>query len=194
MSSVHDADYSSPMPYMWADTLEAAERAHLLRLLVWGGVSVLTCTALLAWLRRGARQSPLLKHFAIQFLCEIDFPLDAISETHSDGVSASMFKAHNFWNHGCQGRKASHRIKKCKTTRCPHSINGGLQTPTCSRMFEFHAAHHGRAGAGRGRKPCIVKHEPCSVEQIKFCRLSQTGRRIVIRKREFAAEKLVDVL
>ena len=51
---------------MWADTLEAAERAHLLRLLVWGGVSVLTGTALLAWLRTGARQSLLLKHFAIQ--------------------------------------------------------------------------------------------------------------------------------
>ena len=66
MSSVHEADYSSSMPYMWADTLEAAERAHLLRLLVWGCVSVLTGTALLAWLRTGARQSPLLKHFAIQ--------------------------------------------------------------------------------------------------------------------------------
>ena len=63
---MHEADYSSPMPYMWADTLEAAERAHLLRLLVWGGVSVLTGTALLAWLRTGARQSTLLKHFAIQ--------------------------------------------------------------------------------------------------------------------------------
>ena len=59
-------DYSSPMPYMWADTLEAAERAHLLRLLVWGAASVLAGTALLAWLRFDARRSPLLKHFAIQ--------------------------------------------------------------------------------------------------------------------------------
>lgn len=63
---MHDADYSSPMPYMWADTLEVAERAHLLRLLVWGAASVLSGTALLAWLRVGARRSPLLKHFAIQ--------------------------------------------------------------------------------------------------------------------------------
>ena len=54
------------MPYMWADTLEAAERAHLLRLLVWGAASVLSGTALLAWLRIGVRRSPLLKHFAIQ--------------------------------------------------------------------------------------------------------------------------------
>ena len=51
---------------MWADTLQAAERAHLLRLLVWGAASVLSGTALLAWLRVGARHSPLLTHFAIQ--------------------------------------------------------------------------------------------------------------------------------
>jgi hypothetical protein len=50
---------------MWADTLEALERAHLLRLLVWGAASVLAGTALLAWLRVGSRQSALLKHFAI---------------------------------------------------------------------------------------------------------------------------------
>ena len=51
---------------MWADTLQSAERAHLLRLLVWGAASVLAGTALLAWLRVGARRSPLLKQFAIQ--------------------------------------------------------------------------------------------------------------------------------
>ena len=51
---------------MWADTLQAAERAHLLRLLVWGASSVLAGTALLAWLRVGARHSALLQHFAIQ--------------------------------------------------------------------------------------------------------------------------------
>jgi hypothetical protein len=50
---------------MWADTLEVLERAHLLRLLVWGAASVLAGTALLAWLRVGSRQSALLKHFAI---------------------------------------------------------------------------------------------------------------------------------
>ena len=53
------------MPSMWADTLQALERAHLLRLLVWGAASVLTGTALLAWLRVGARESALLRYFAV---------------------------------------------------------------------------------------------------------------------------------
>ena len=54
------------MSYMWADTLLAAEGAHLLRLLVWGGASVLVATTLLAWLRVGGRRSALLEQFAIQ--------------------------------------------------------------------------------------------------------------------------------
>jgi hypothetical protein len=51
---------------MCADTLLAAERAHLLRLLAWSAASVLAGTAILAWLRVGGRRSPLLKHFGIQ--------------------------------------------------------------------------------------------------------------------------------
>lgn len=51
---------------MWADTLQSAERLHLLRLLVWGAASVLAGTALLTWLRVGARRSDLLWHFACQ--------------------------------------------------------------------------------------------------------------------------------
>ena len=51
---------------MWADTLETAEHLHLLRLLAWALASMLAGTALLTWLRAGGRQSPLLKHFAIQ--------------------------------------------------------------------------------------------------------------------------------
>ena len=51
---------------MWADTLESLERLHVLRLSVWAGASMLAGTALLAWLRAGGRQSPLLKQFAIQ--------------------------------------------------------------------------------------------------------------------------------
>jgi hypothetical protein len=51
---------------MWADTLQAAERAHLLRLIVWGGASILAGTAILAWLRVGLRESSLLRRFAIQ--------------------------------------------------------------------------------------------------------------------------------
>jgi uncharacterized membrane protein len=51
---------------MWADTLLAAERAHLLRLLVWGGASVLTGTALMAFVRARNLRSALLDQFAIQ--------------------------------------------------------------------------------------------------------------------------------
>lgn len=54
------------MAFMWADTLLAAERAHLLRLLVWGAASVLTGSALLAWLFAGSRRSKLLEQFAVQ--------------------------------------------------------------------------------------------------------------------------------
>jgi hypothetical protein len=58
--------YRSRMSFMWADTLLASERAHLLRLMLWGATSVLVGTALLAWVLRGGRQSALLRHFAIQ--------------------------------------------------------------------------------------------------------------------------------
>lgn len=51
---------------MWADTLLAAERAHVIRLLVWGGGSMVAGTALLAWLRAGRRRSALLEHFGLQ--------------------------------------------------------------------------------------------------------------------------------
>lgn len=54
------------MSFMWADTLLAAEGAHLLRLLLWGAASLFVGTGLLAWLRFGARRSALLDHFAIQ--------------------------------------------------------------------------------------------------------------------------------
>ncbi len=50
---------------MWSDTLLVAERAHLVRLLVWGAGSVLAGTLLLALVaRRG--NPPLLLHFAVQ--------------------------------------------------------------------------------------------------------------------------------
>ena len=54
------------MDFMWADTLLAAERAHVIRLLVWGGGSLVAGTALLAWLRAGRRRSALLEHFGLQ--------------------------------------------------------------------------------------------------------------------------------
>jgi hypothetical protein len=51
---------------MWADTLEALERAHLLRLIVWGAASILAGTALIAWMKLSSRRSSLLSHFAMQ--------------------------------------------------------------------------------------------------------------------------------
>lgn len=51
---------------MWADTLLALERGHLLRLALWAGASVLAGTMLLAWLTVRRTDAPLLRHFAIQ--------------------------------------------------------------------------------------------------------------------------------
>ena len=51
---------------MYADTLLALERAHLLRLLAWGAVCVLLGTLVLAALAARRADSPLLKHFALQ--------------------------------------------------------------------------------------------------------------------------------
>jgi hypothetical protein len=55
---------------VWSDTLLALERAHLLRVALWGGASVFAGTLLLALLAlrtgRGAGASPLVRHFAIQ--------------------------------------------------------------------------------------------------------------------------------
>ncbi|MDB4887771.1 MAG: putative rane protein [Gemmatimonadetes bacterium] len=66
---------------MWADTLLATERAHVLRLVAWGAASVLVGTALLAWLLAGRRQSALLRHFAIQTAAwgAVDLALAAIA-------------------------------------------------------------------------------------------------------------------
>lgn len=60
------SDYRSRMQYMWADTLLTAERAHILRLFAWGATSAVTGTAIVAWLRRRAGQSPLLLQFGLQ--------------------------------------------------------------------------------------------------------------------------------
>jgi len=54
------------MPFMWADSLLAVERTHLIRLLVWGGASLLVGTALLGLLRARGHRSALLDHFGIQ--------------------------------------------------------------------------------------------------------------------------------
>ncbi|MES2522817.1 MAG: hypothetical protein V4617_08985 [Gemmatimonadota bacterium] len=51
---------------MWADSLLALERGHLLRLALWGGASVLIGTLLLVWIAVRRAEVPLLRHFAIQ--------------------------------------------------------------------------------------------------------------------------------
>ena len=54
------------MSFMWADTLLAVERAHLIRLIVWGGASLVVGTGLLGLLRLRGHRSALLDHFGIQ--------------------------------------------------------------------------------------------------------------------------------
>ena len=51
---------------MWADTLLLAERAHLLRLALWGAASLLVGTGLVAILGVRRTRSSLLTHFGIQ--------------------------------------------------------------------------------------------------------------------------------
>lgn len=51
---------------MWADTLQALERTHLLALGAWGGASVLIGLLLLVPLLARRVQAPLAVHFAVQ--------------------------------------------------------------------------------------------------------------------------------
>ncbi len=51
---------------MWADTLLALERTHLLRLMIWGGSSVLLGTLVLTVVAARRARSGLLTHFAAQ--------------------------------------------------------------------------------------------------------------------------------
>lgn len=51
---------------MWADTLLAVERAHLIRLMVWGGASLFSGAVLLGLMRIRGHRSALLDHFGIQ--------------------------------------------------------------------------------------------------------------------------------
>ena len=51
---------------MWADTLQALEHQHYLRLMAWGGASVLIGALLLLTLRVAKVRAPLASHFAAQ--------------------------------------------------------------------------------------------------------------------------------
>jgi hypothetical protein len=53
---------------MWADTLLALERGHVVRLLVWGSLSLATGLAVLGVLRFRRAESPVLRHFSLQSL------------------------------------------------------------------------------------------------------------------------------
>lgn len=55
-----------PLQGQWADTILDVERLHLLKLLVWGALSIGVGTALIALVRVKRIDSPLLQHFAIQ--------------------------------------------------------------------------------------------------------------------------------
>ncbi|PYP75678.1 MAG: hypothetical protein DMD35_20535 [Gemmatimonadetes bacterium] len=54
------------MQFMWADTLLAVERAHLVRLIVWSGSSLLVGSTLLGLMRLRGHRSALLDHFGLQ--------------------------------------------------------------------------------------------------------------------------------
>lgn len=56
------------MDYQFASDLLEYEKLHLLKLAVWGGLSVLAGSALIALLRWRRLESPLLLHFGIQTL------------------------------------------------------------------------------------------------------------------------------
>jgi hypothetical protein len=56
------------MQFMWADTLLAIERAHLMRLAAWGGASLFIGSTLLGLMRLRGHRSALLDHFGIQTL------------------------------------------------------------------------------------------------------------------------------
>jgi hypothetical protein len=51
---------------VWADTLFHAEQQHLLRLLLWAGLSIVAGTAVAAIVSLRRMRTPFLKHFAIQ--------------------------------------------------------------------------------------------------------------------------------
>jgi hypothetical protein len=51
---------------MWADTLQILEQQHFLRLLVWGGASVLIGGSLLLLFRLARIKAPLATHFSAQ--------------------------------------------------------------------------------------------------------------------------------
>ena len=51
---------------MWADTLQTLEQHHYLRLMAWGGASVLIGALLLLVLKLARSRAPLASHFAAQ--------------------------------------------------------------------------------------------------------------------------------
>ena len=71
------------MQFMWADALLAVERAHLIRLAVWGGASLFVGSALLGLMRIRGYRSSLLDHFGIQTMAwgAIELAL-ALTELH----------------------------------------------------------------------------------------------------------------
>jgi hypothetical protein len=53
---------------VWADTLLHAEQQHLLRLLLWSGLSIIAGTAAITTIAARRLRSPLLAHFSLQII------------------------------------------------------------------------------------------------------------------------------
>lgn len=57
-----------PLQGQWSDTLLQVEQLHIIKILIWGALSVGVGTAILALLKFRSQESKLLRHFAIQTL------------------------------------------------------------------------------------------------------------------------------
>lgn len=69
---------------MWADFVLGAERQHLLELLLWSALSVVSATVIAVMLAARRARSALLEHFAIQMLAwGVIFGLIAAVELHA---------------------------------------------------------------------------------------------------------------
>ena len=86
---------------MWADTLLAAERAHVMRVLVWALTCVLARTAVLAVLAVRRRSSPLLRAVAIQTsggrVLEAKAAIVALVRLVPRDLSAAAQLDHHLW-------------------------------------------------------------------------------------------------
>ena len=86
---------------MWSDTLLAAERAHLIRVLIWAATSVTVGTAMLAFITVRRVIAPILHQFATQALAwgllELGFVLASWRALGMRDVSAATRLDRSTW-------------------------------------------------------------------------------------------------